>query len=84
MGLRRTNEMPWLVLFANHAVMLVIALALIAGMTRGRHSECGLQWPKQKGHVRPARPPDGLDFLAICLEAGLGLDQGIVRLGPRR
>jgi tight adherence protein C len=25
--------------------------------------------------------PDGLDFLAICLEAGLGLDQGIVRMG---
>ena len=25
--------------------------------------------------------PDGLDFLAICLEAGLGLDQVIVRLG---
>jgi len=25
--------------------------------------------------------PDGLDFLAICLEAGLGLDQGIIRLG---
>jgi tight adherence protein C len=25
--------------------------------------------------------PDGLDFLAICLEAGVGLDQGIVRLG---
>src|SRR6266404_6285117 len=25
--------------------------------------------------------PDGLDFLAICMEAGLGLDQGIVRLG---
>lgn len=24
--------------------------------------------------------PDGLDFLSICLEAGLGLDQGIVRL----
>src|SRR5258708_7184173 len=25
--------------------------------------------------------PDGLDFLAICLEAGLGMDQGIIRLG---
>lgn len=24
--------------------------------------------------------PDGLDFLAICLEAGIGLDQAIVRL----
>jgi len=24
--------------------------------------------------------PDGLDFLAICLEAGLGLDQGVLRL----
>jgi len=25
--------------------------------------------------------PDGLDMLAICMEAGLGLDQGIVRIG---
>lgn len=25
--------------------------------------------------------PDGLDFLAICLEAGMGLDQGLARVG---
>ncbi len=54
MGLRRTNDMPWIALFANHTVMLVIALALIAWLTRGRLSEYGLRWPKQKSYVLPA------------------------------
>jgi tight adherence protein C len=41
-----------------------------------------LNWAinKRRDKIRLSLP-DGLDFLAICLEAGLGLDQGIVRLG---
>ena len=41
-----------------------------------------LNWviKKRRERIRLSLP-DGLDFLAICLEAGLGLDQGIVRLG---
>lgn len=41
-----------------------------------------LSWAvnKRREKIRMSLP-DGLDFLAICLEAGLGLDQGIVRLG---
>src|SRR6266849_2563142 len=41
-----------------------------------------LNWAikKRRERIRLSLP-DGLDFLAICLEAGLGLDQGIVRLG---
>ena len=41
-----------------------------------------LNWAvkKRRNSIRLSLP-DGLDFLAICLEAGLGLDQGIVRLG---
>lgn len=51
MGLRRANEMPWLALFANHAAMLVIALALIAWLSKGRISEYGLQWPRAKSYA---------------------------------
>jgi tight adherence protein C len=41
-----------------------------------------LNWAtnKRRDRIRLSLP-DGLDFLAICLEAGLGLDQGIIRLG---
>lgn len=41
-----------------------------------------LNWSVKKRRERIRLSlPDGLDFLAICLEAGLGLDQGIIRLG---
>lgn len=53
MGMRRTNEMPWIALFAN-AVMLLIALALIAWLSRGHLSGYGVQWPKQKNYVLSA------------------------------
>jgi tight adherence protein C len=40
-----------------------------------------LNWAvtKRREEIRMSLP-DGLDFLSICLEAGLGLDQSIVRL----
>jgi tight adherence protein C len=34
----------------------------------------------RRNHIRFSLP-DGLDLLAICMEAGLGLDQAIVRVG---
>lgn len=41
-----------------------------------------LSWAinKRRDQIRVSLP-DGLDFLAICIEAGLGLDQAIIRLG---
>jgi hypothetical protein len=45
---------PWLALLANHAVMLVIALALIARFSRRNFSEYGLKWPKQRQYVLSA------------------------------
>jgi tight adherence protein C len=35
---------------------------------------------KRREHIKRSLP-DGLDLLAICIEAGLGLDQAIVRVG---
>ncbi|HXA86382.1 MAG TPA: CPBP family intramembrane glutamic endopeptidase [Candidatus Dormibacteraeota bacterium] len=39
---------------ANHAVMLLIAVALIAWFSRGNLSEYGLQWPKHRHYVPSA------------------------------
>ena len=41
-------------LIANHAVMLLIALALIAWFSRGNFSEYGLEWPRHRNYVRSA------------------------------
>lgn len=54
MGMQRAVAMPWVALLANHAVMLVIALALIAWLSKGKPSDYGLQWPKRKRYVLSA------------------------------
>ena len=41
-------------LLANHAVMLVIGLVLIAWISRGNFSEYGITWPKQRRYVLSA------------------------------
>jgi len=45
---------PWLAMLANHGVMLVIALVLIAWFSEGNFSEYGLKWPKQRRYVLSA------------------------------
>lgn len=54
MGMQRAMAMPWLALFASHAVMLVIAVALIAWLSKGKLSDYGLQWPKRKSYALAA------------------------------
>jgi tight adherence protein C len=63
---------------SNNAIMYFI-LAVGLGFFA---PDFWLSWAikKRRDRIRLSLP-DGLDFLAICLEAGLGLDQGIIRLG---
>jgi len=67
-----TTETPWL-LMANHAVMLLIALALIAWFSRGDFPEYGLQWPRYRNYVRSA----------LCCGAALGLLMTVVDYFPQ-
>jgi len=66
-------------LFASSNVILFFFLAVGIGFFL---PDFWLTWAtnRRRDRIRLSLP-DGLDFLAICLEAGLGLDQGIVRLG---
>lgn len=66
-------------LFANTNAIMYFILAVGIGFFI---PDFWLNWAtkKRRESIRISLP-DGLDFLAICLEAGLGLDQGIVRLG---
>ena len=53
-SMRQAMAMPWLALLVNHAVMLGIALALIAWLSRGKLSDYGLQWPTRKSYAMSA------------------------------
>lgn len=53
-GMQRTMAMPWLAMLVNHAVMLVVAVALIAWLSRGNLSEYGLQWPRWNSYALSA------------------------------
>jgi uncharacterized protein len=45
---------PWLAMFVNHAVMLLIALLLIGWFSKGCFSDYGLQWPKRQHYIPSA------------------------------
>jgi membrane protease YdiL (CAAX protease family) len=62
-----------LALLANHAVMLVVALALIAWFSRENFSEYGLEWPKHR-HYLPS---------ALLWGAALGLLMTLVDYFPQ-
>jgi hypothetical protein len=45
-GMDRAMAMPWIALYIDHAVMTLVALALIALLSQGRFGEFGLQRPR--------------------------------------
>src|SRR6266496_4210363 len=66
-------------LFISTSNIIFFLIAIVGGFFI---PDFWLSWAvnRRRENIRMSLP-DGLDFLAICLEAGLGLDQGIVRLG---
>jgi membrane protease YdiL (CAAX protease family) len=51
MGVDRAMAMPWIALFIDHAVMTLVAVMLIALLSRGRMGEYGLQKPRGTSYV---------------------------------
>jgi tight adherence protein C len=66
-------------LFISTSNIIFFLIAIVVGFFI---PDFWLSWAinRRRENIRMSLP-DGLDFLAICLEAGLGLDQGIIRLG---
>jgi uncharacterized protein len=53
-GMDRAMAMPWIALFFDHAVMALVALILIALLSKGRVGEYSLQKPRGKSYVAAA------------------------------
>jgi len=53
-GMDRAMAMPWIALFLDHLVMTLVALILIALLSKGRMGEYGLQTPRGKSYVAAA------------------------------
>jgi uncharacterized protein len=51
LGTQRATAMPWIALYVDHAVMMLIALGLIALLSKGRMREYGLQRAQGKSYV---------------------------------
>src|ERR1700683_1888087 len=51
MGMDRATALPWIALFIDHAVMTLVAVILIALLSRGRMGDYGLQKPQGKSYV---------------------------------
>jgi membrane protease YdiL (CAAX protease family) len=51
LGMDRATALPWVALFIDHAVMTLVALILIALLSRRRMSDYGLQKPQGKSYV---------------------------------
>ena len=66
-------------LIFNNNVVVIFLIAVVLGFF-APDFWLGHAINKRREELRLSLP-DGLDLLSICLEAGLGLDQGIVRVG---
>ena len=66
------------VIFTNNIVVAFI-IALVLGFF-APDFWLGYAINKRRERIKLSLP-DGLDLLSICMEAGLGIDQGIVRVG---
>jgi membrane protease YdiL (CAAX protease family) len=51
LGMQRAMAMPWIALYIDHAVMTLVALGLIALLSKGRFGDYGLQRPQGKSYI---------------------------------